>query len=105
MVEDHPMFLRHRVRVLLLLAFCLLISAATASHAQTSKERLEAFRAAITDCVVKVRTEGYNIQFDVYLTKANQLRSWGSEHDFYLFNKCMEQRGYDVQVVPKEGKR
>ncbi len=31
------------------------------------------------------------------LTQAGELRGWGSDHDVYLFSKCMEKRGYDVQ--------
>jgi hypothetical protein len=47
-----------------------------------------------------VQKEGHSLKFDMYLTKTNQLRGWGSGHDIYLFNKCMEQLGYDVQVAP-----
>ena len=89
-------------RASLLVAFSLLTSAAKVSDAQTSQEatRLDTFRAALADCVATVRKEGHSLKFDMYLTKTNQLRGWGSGRDIYLFNKCMEQLGYDVQVGP-----
>jgi hypothetical protein len=91
--------------VLHFVALSLVTSAATVSDAQTVQEatRLDTFRAALADCVATVRKEGHSLKFDMYLTKTNELRGWGSGHDIYLFNKCMEQLGYDVQVAP-EGK-
>jgi hypothetical protein len=91
--------------VLHFVALSLFTSAATSSDAQTFQEatRLDTFRAALADCVATVRKDGQSLKFDMYLTKTNQLRGWGSGHDIYLFNKCMEQLGYDVQVAP-EGK-
>jgi hypothetical protein len=80
-------------RASLLVALSLLTSAATASDAQPS----QAYRTTIADCVVMVRKEAYNRSFDMYLTRTNRSRGWGSDHEI---NKCMEELGYDVQVVP-----
>ena len=58
---------------------------------------LKAHRAAVGECVADVRRQEVSSKFDMYLTPAGELRGWGRDHDVYLFNKCMEKRGYDVQ--------
>jgi hypothetical protein len=66
---------------------------------QVSQETnpLKAHRAAISECVADVRRQEVSSKFDMYLTQAGELRGWGSDHDVYLFSRCMEKRGYDVQ--------
>jgi hypothetical protein len=47
--------------------------------------------------VADVRRQEASSKFEMYLTLAGELRGWGSDHDVYLFGRCMEKRGYDVQ--------
>jgi hypothetical protein len=65
-------------------------------------QRAKAYQAAISKCVEDVRRpDGMrNVfsKFDMYTTKNGELRGWGTEHEVYLFNKCMQQRGYDTQL-------
>lgn len=58
---------------------------------------VKAHRAAISECVADVRRQKVSSKFDMHLTQAGELRGWGSDHDVYLFSRCMEKRGYDVQ--------
>jgi hypothetical protein len=71
----------------------------TSADVQVSQETnpLKAHRAAISECVADVRRQEVSSKFDMYLTQAGELRGWGSDHDVYLFSRCMEKRGYDVQ--------
>jgi len=76
----------------------------TSANDQVSQETnpLKAHRAAISACVADVRRQEVSSKFDMHLTQAGELRGWGSDHDVYLFGKCMEKRGYDVQGGTKE---
>jgi hypothetical protein len=71
----------------------------TSADVQVSQEAnpLKAHRAAIGECVADVRRQEAPSKFDMYLTPAGELAGWGSDYDVYLFSKCMEKRGYDVQ--------
>jgi hypothetical protein len=85
------------------LTLALFLVQPTRLHAQASEQakQLAAFRLVVNDCVKEVKKEGsYN--FDMYVTKAGELRGWGNNHDFYLFNRCMKQQGYDTQVRGKK---
>jgi hypothetical protein len=76
----------------------------TSADVQVSQETnpLKAHRAAISECVADVRRQDVSSKFDMYLTQAGELRGWRSDHDVYLFSRCMEKRGYDVQGGTKE---
>ena len=82
------------------LALCSLPPALLAAATETELERLgRLYRGAIATCVADVRNEsGYQSKFDMYLTKMGELRGWGTDHEIYLFNKCMERRGYDTRA-------
>lgn len=62
------------------------------------EERRRHYSGAVFVCVADVRRQNPYSQFDAHTTKAGELRAWGTEYDFYLFNKCMERHGYDTRV-------
>ena len=82
--------------------FALVLAAPVIAHGQSSEEARRTYQRAIVLCVADVRKESAAFsKFDMYLTKAGELRGWGTDHEMYLFNKCMEQLGYDTQVQPR----
>jgi hypothetical protein len=99
--RGHAMTRLHSL-VVVLLMFAQLHPTSVDEQASQETNPLKAHRAAISECVADVRRQKVSSKFDMHLTQAGELRGWGSDHDVYLFSRCMEKRGYDVQGGTKE---
>jgi hypothetical protein len=99
--RGHAMMRLHSL-VVVLLMFAQLHPTSVDGPVSQETNPVKAHRAAISECVADVRRQKVSSKFDMYLTQAGELRGWGSGHDVYLFSRCMEKRGYDVQGGTKE---
>ena len=94
--RGHAMMRLHSL-VVVLLMFAQLHPTSADDQVSQETNPVRAHRAAISECVADVRRQEVSSKFEMYLTPAGELRGWGSDHDVYLFGRCMEKRGYDVQ--------
>ena len=94
--RGHAMMRLHSL-VIVLLMFAQLHPTSVDEQVSQETNPVRAHRAAISECVADVRRQEVSSKFEMYVTPAGELRGWGSDHDVYLFGRCMEKRGYDVQ--------